>query len=94
MGDNGTKEPFTHILSDGTAYPGGKGGNRDNGLHVPLVLTWPGTIPSGQDGAYRRYAGLVDVTDIYPTLCEAAGITLPNARGICHFPTAPQRSDS
>ena len=24
MGDNGTKEPFTHILPDGTAYPGGK----------------------------------------------------------------------
>jgi hypothetical protein len=26
----------------------------------------------------RHYPGLIDVTDIYPTLCEAAGVTIPN----------------
>jgi arylsulfatase A len=82
MGDNGTKEPFIHVLPDGTEYPGGKGGNKDNGLHVPLILSWPGTIPTGKDGQLRSYQGLVDVTDIYPTLCAAAGLTIPNAQAI------------
>lgn len=82
MGDNGTKEPFTHVLPDGTEYPGGKGGNRDNGLHVPLVLACPETIPAGQSGAIRSYDGLVDVTDIYPTICEAADIEIPNPAAI------------
>ncbi|QDU89195.1 Choline-sulfatase [Pirellulimonas nuda] len=92
MGDNGTKEPFTHVLPDGTQYPGGKGGNKDNGLHVPLVLSYPGVIPSAPDGTrYRSYAGLIDVTDIYPTLCEAAGIAIddPGAiDGVSFWPQA------
>ncbi len=82
MGDNGTKEPFTHVLPDGTEYSGGKGGNKDNGLHVPLILSCPGTISAGKAGAMRSYQGLVDVTDIYPTLCQAAGITIPNPNAI------------
>jgi len=82
MGDNGTKESFTHVRADGSLYPGGKGGNKDNGLHVPLILSWPGTIPTGRQGQIRSYPGLVDVTDIYPTLCAATGLSIPNARAI------------
>ncbi|WP_338687627.1 sulfatase-like hydrolase/transferase [Haloferula helveola] len=77
MGDNGTKENFTHILPDGGDYRGGKGDTKDNGTHVPLVLSWPGTIPGG-----TSYEGLVDVTDIYPTMCDAAGLEIPNPRSI------------
>lgn len=90
MGDNGTKEPFIHILPDGTEYTGGKGGNKDNGLHVPLIFNCPGTIPSGEGGKIRTYDGLVDVTDIYPTICEAAGITIPNADKIDGISFWPQ----
>ncbi len=90
MGDNGTKEPFIHVLPDGSEYPGGKGGNRDNGLHVPLVLSWPGKVPGGSEGQMRSYQGLVDVTDIYPTLCEAAGITIPNPDGLDGISFWPQ----
>ena len=90
MGDNGTKEPFTHVLADGAEYPGGKGGNKDNGLHVPLILSWPRRIPHGSAHAIRSYQGLVDVTDIYPTLCEAAGLTIPNARAIDGISFWPQ----
>lgn len=77
MGDNGTKETFTHILPDGSLYPGGKGGTYDNGLHVPLVFNQPATIKKGK-AAIRQYQGLVDVVDIFPTLCDAVGIELPN----------------
>ena len=90
MGDNGTKEIFTHVLPDGTEYPGGKGGNRDNGLHVPLILSQPGTIPAGGPQQPRSYQGLVDVTDIFPTLCEAASIDLPNRQGIDGLTFWPQ----
>lgn len=90
MGDNGTKVPFIHVLPDGTEYPGGKGGNKDNGLHVPLILSWPRTIPRGQDRKIRSYSGLVDVTDIYPTLCAAAGITIPNLQAIDGISLWPQ----
>lgn len=90
MGDNGTKEPFIHVLPNGAEYPGGKGGNKDNGLHVPLILSWPGTIPKGSHGQIRSYPGLVDVTDIYPTLCAAAGLSIPNAQGIDGISFWPQ----
>lgn len=85
MGDNGTKSSFGHVFPDGSIYRGGKGSNADNGLHVPLILSLPGIIPNGArtstsiKSGYRTYQGLVNVTDIYPTIAEAAGITMPNA---------------
>ncbi|MEN1677956.1 MAG: sulfatase-like hydrolase/transferase [Planctomycetota bacterium] len=75
MGDNGTKEPFRHHLPGGSVYPGGKGDTKDNGTHVPLVLAGPGV--SGKRG--RVYEGLVDVVDVLPTLCQAAGVAIPSA---------------
>lgn len=95
MGDNGTKEPFVHHLPDGRRYPGGKGDTKDNGLHVPLILSQPGTIPAGRAGdgpsAPRRYGGMVDVVDILPTLCEAVGIEVPRllaVDGVSFWPQA------
>ena len=91
MGDNGTKESFGHILADDTIYPGRKGGNADNGLHVPLVLNYPNVVVSSKDGSYRTYEGLVNLTDIYPTIAQAAGIEMPRAEqvdGISFWPQA------
>ncbi|MEM9260375.1 MAG: sulfatase-like hydrolase/transferase [Bacteroidota bacterium] len=76
MGDNGTKEIFTHVYPDGKEFPGRKGGTAENGTHIPMVVSQPGTIPTSSKEAYRQYIGLVDVTDIYPTICEAAGIEI------------------
>jgi hypothetical protein len=97
MADNGTKECFTHILPDGSAYPGGKGKTTDNGTHVPLILSLPGTITPGSSNTGRVYDGLVDLADIYPTLCEAAGIVPPNAGGldgISFWPQALGKTDA
>ncbi|MCF2947098.1 sulfatase-like hydrolase/transferase [Paraglaciecola aquimarina] len=91
MGDNGTKETFGHVLADGSIYPGRKGGNADNGLHVPLVLNYPKQIPANSDGSYRTYDGLVNLTDVYPTIAQAAGVPMPNAEqvdGISFWPQA------
>ena len=69
MGDNGTKECFSHVFPDGTLVSGGKGSTREQGLRVPLLLRWPERIPAGQ-----LYKGMVNITDLYPTLCEAIGV--------------------
>lgn len=87
MGDNGTKEAFTHTLKDGSVYPARKGGNTDNGLHVPLILKMPSSIPSEQNT--RTYGGLINLTDIFPTMADAAGLEIPNREkmdGISFWP--------
>ncbi len=77
MADNGTKEIFTHVWPDGEEYPGRKGGTADNGTHVPLIFNQPGKIQRTQDRPFREYTGIVDITDIFPTIAEATGITIP-----------------
>ncbi len=96
LGDNGAKACFSFTLADGTERRGGKGHNRDRGEHVPLVFSWPGTIPASPDSDIRSYAGLFDVTDIYPTLLDACGIAVPNADkidGISAWPQLLDRTD-
>ena len=77
MGDNGTKQAFSYTLPDGSVFVGGKGETRSNGTQVPLILSQPGTIT-----AQSTYDGLVNLTDILPTLCEATGLEVPNADSI------------
>ena len=68
--DNGTN---TSIKSNwnGQVIQGGKGGMTDMGTHVPFVASWKGTGPSG-----LVLDDLVDTTDFYATLAEAAGMKL------------------
>lgn len=89
MGDNGTKEVFSYTLADGSEFVGGKGQCKVNGLQVPLILSLPGSLSQGD-----RYSGLVNVTDLLPTLCEAAKIPLPNKDEIDGISFWPQISGS
>ncbi len=70
-GDNGT---YTDIVSEfqGRPYRGGKGSPRDNGTHVGFIASWPAVIAPGQVSD-----SLVDFSDVFPTLTEAAGVTTP-----------------
>ena len=76
-GDNGTAGGFTYDLADGTAYEGGKGKDRDHGTHVPLLVSQPGTVLSGPGNEAFVNDDLVHLYDVFPTMCEAAGISLP-----------------
>jgi arylsulfatase A-like enzyme len=49
----------------------------DGGIHVPAILSWPGTVPSGQ--VVRELASHVD---LLPTVLMAAGAPLPPDRTI------------
>ncbi len=70
-GDNGTFTGITSMMGQ-TAVQGGKGKTIDNGTHVPLMVSWPGTTPAG-----KVCGDLVDFSDILPTLAQLAGAELP-----------------
>lgn len=66
-GDNGTPKEISY-QSRGRTMKGGKGTMSDGGTHVPLIVSWPGTVPSGVVADQ-----LVDFADFLPTAMEAAG---------------------
>lgn len=75
-GDNGTDEPVVSMMN-GRQVAGAKGESTDAGTRVPLIVQWPEVITRGsvcQD--------LVDFSDILPTICEAAQITVPDSLDI------------
>jgi arylsulfatase A len=83
-GDNGTDKRFTSDLN-GEPYGGGKDTITDAGTRVPLVASWPGTVPGG-----RVVTDLVDFSDFMPTLAELAGADLPAGVRIDGVSFAPQ----
>lgn len=69
--DNGTGRGIRSMWR-GQEISGGKGLTTRAGMRVPLIVNWPGVVPAG-----KVCSDLVDSTDFLPTLCEAAGITVP-----------------
>jgi arylsulfatase A len=72
LGDNGTSPKITSRFK-GAEYPGGKGSTKANGTHVPLIASWPSVMKEG-----RVCQDLVGAVDFLPTLCEAAGVEVPD----------------
>ena len=70
-GDNGTDKPIVSKCND-RAIAGGKGQMTDAGTRVPLIVNQPQTVPGGTVST-----DLVDFSDFLPTLCEAAGASVP-----------------
>jgi arylsulfatase A len=68
--DNGTNVKITSGWN-GIDIPGGKAGLTDRGTHVPLVAYWKGHTPKG--GVSKD---LVESTDFYATIADAAGVEL------------------
>jgi arylsulfatase len=52
-----------------------KQNTHEGGVHVPMVLHWPGGLPDGQAGTRRDQ--FVFVSDIVPTIYELLGVTPP-----------------
>lgn len=71
LGDNGTDVSATRETTAGTVT-GGKRTLDDGGTHLPLIVRWPGSVP-----ANATAEDLVDVTDLFPTFCEIAGVEIP-----------------
>lgn len=71
-GDNGTGKGVPSKFK-GRDVKGGKGETNTFGTHVPLIASWPGKAAAG-----KVCGDLVDATDFLPTICDAAGITVPS----------------
>lgn len=71
IGDNGTDTGATRDTVDGQVS-GGKRDLNDIGTHVPFIVWGPSTVPVGVED------DLVDITDVFPTVCALAGVEIPS----------------
>jgi arylsulfatase A len=72
VGDNGTGRGTRSMMGDRLVI-GGKGTTTDAGMHVPLIVNWPGKATAGS-----VCGDLVDSTDFLPTILDAAGARTPS----------------
>jgi len=54
-----------------------KHSNMENDTNAPLILAAPGIKTAAPAGGFPATTALVEFVDIYPTLCELAGLPLP-----------------
>ena len=72
VGDNGTG--YHSAKFKGGIVTGEKGKMKDSGTRVPLICSWPKELKGGQSTD-----DLVDLTDFYATLAEAAGVSVSDS---------------
>ena len=87
--DNGTHKTIKSTWK-GRELKGGKGTMIDMGTHVPMIAFWKGHTPVGKDSD-----ALVDFTDFYPTLAQAAGVSLTEGDpkdGVSFYPALTGKS--
>lgn len=66
--DNGTHLDVVSHLSDGRSIQGGKATPQQTGIHVPLIVSWPGKIEPAVSES------LIDASDFLPTLMDLGGV--------------------
>lgn len=81
--DNGTAMGLK-CRAGGTTVVGGKGGLKETGIHVPLIVSWPGHVAGGSESGE-----LVDGSDLFPTILELAGVAMPQDRSFDGVSFAP-----
>ncbi|MBT63317.1 MAG: hypothetical protein CML13_08925 [Puniceicoccaceae bacterium] len=93
LGDNGTEASHESGFKDGVkretvdgTVTDGKWNPVHGGCHVPFIVWGPDSIADGG----TVVDDLVDMTDIYPTVCSLAGVPLPNDHPIRGRSIRPQ----
>lgn len=72
IGDNGTQAEEPRLTRAGPVS-GGKWSLNDGGTHVPLIVSQPGTVSEG-----HQISDLVEISDLFPTICELTGVEIPS----------------
>ncbi len=73
-GDNGTVSSIDSMFN-GVPVAGGKQSTKDTGSWVPFYVRWPGVVTPN-----TSYGGMMDFSDIFPTLLDIADVALPSDR--------------
>jgi len=76
LNDNGgggnNAAPHTRNTARNVPFRGHKFDVLEGGIHVPMIVSWPGQLPRG-----NVFSGLSSSMDIFPTAVAAAGIHIP-----------------
>lgn len=72
-GDNGTDSPIISDLN-GRTVAGAKGKSTDAGTRVPFIAKWTKTVQPNTVST-----DLIDLSDVLPTICEAANIAISDS---------------
>lgn len=71
--DNGPNRQFLKELNSGGGLRGIKRQLYEGGIRAPMAVRWPGKVVAG------RTSGFVwSMTDVFPTVCDLAGASVPN----------------
>ena len=82
VADNGTDQNGILSRWNGKTVKGAKGALNDRGTRVPLIVRWPAKVAAGSS-----CSDLIDISDIFPTLCSCAGLEPGNdLHGQSFFP--------
>jgi arylsulfatase A-like enzyme len=84
IGDNGTQSEVARLTKAGPVK-GGKWSLTDGGTHVPFIVWGPEAIPEGSVND-----DLVDMTDVFPTICELTQVTVPDSIHLRGYSLVPQ----
>ena len=80
-GENGMEVPDLGVYAD-KDWRGYKGDLYDGGIRVPMIVRWPGKVPSDSVSGHVGY-----FADILPTLAELAGVDpAPGIDGVSFLP--------
>lgn len=71
--------------ADNGPLKGGKTDLHEAGIRVPMIASWPGKIPAGHTST--AVGGTVD---LLPTICAAAGVTIPESSPVDGIDLLPQ----
>jgi arylsulfatase A len=84
-GDNGTGKGIVSATEEKGRVEGGKASTAVADMRLPLLANWPASAAAG-----RTCDDLVDMTDFLPTICQAAGVTIPDSLKIDGHSFLPQ----
>ncbi len=81
--DNGPNPPFVKPLNSAGGLRGTKRLLYEGGIRAAMSVRWPGKVAAGNMSEFQW-----DMRDVFPTLCDLAGIEAPqNLDGISVLPT-------
>ena len=74
-GDNGTVNEI-HSRFKGQVIEGGKGKYYEYGIHVPMIVYWPGAVTGGSVSN-----NMIDLVDFLPTIAAMSNNSVPSSHG-------------